>query len=132
MDENRKILVNCIMTPDGNILISHSRHDYKAYENSRGVYSMADGGRDYLRRGGEYIEMSIYEDDPFEVIRRFLCRGNRGENGDKPLTWVPLCKMGEDWLKNAIVYNKHLGIKGDNEWYEQELEYRKRQQNDNS
>lgn len=86
--------------------------------------SMIDGGGVYLRRGGIFTEMTVYEDDPFEVIRRFVCRGGRGVNGDQPVTWVPLFQMDEEWLKACIEYNNNLGIQGHNKWYAMELDYR--------
>ena len=85
------------MCPDGTMIPSFHRHDYRKNiavdtykevsskvipDNTR--YSMVDGGTDYLRRGGKYVDMTIYSDDPFEVIRRFLCRGGRGKDGDQP------------------------------------------------
>ncbi|HSH51209.1 MAG TPA: hypothetical protein VK982_05755 [Bacteroidales bacterium] len=117
------LLANWIMCPNGTMIPSMHRHDYKEYVNEDGSYSSVDGGLDYLRRGGKYTEMSVYSDDPFEVIRRFVCRGGRGKEGKEPLTYVPLFRMSDEWLKATIEY-----IENDNiykEYYEKELEYRK-------
>jgi hypothetical protein len=136
----QKILANWIMAPDGTMIPSMHRHDYRthetidSYEMKEGDevispaitrHSMADGGCEYLRRGGKFTEMSIYEDDPYEVIRRFVCRGGRGINLDQPLTYVPLFQMDNDWLKAVIEYEEenrpeNIFIK----LYKKELKYR--------
>jgi hypothetical protein len=155
---NRKILASWIMCPDGTMIPSFNRHDYREHEtvdtwkrvtldgdpatkepknkisrewnewndNTKLIpnkirHSMIDGGSDYLRRGGVFTEMTVYEDDPFEVIRRFLCRGSRGIDGDKPLTWVPLFAMSNNWLKAVIEYDPSNYY---NKWYYMELDYR--------
>lgn len=90
-------------------------------------YSMVDGGPSpYGRRGGVYTEMSVYSDDPYKVIRRFLCRGGRGKNSKQPLTWTPLFRINDEWLNALIEYeeaknpdNIYLG------YYKKEVEYRK-------
>lgn len=141
----RKVLANWIMAPDGTMLPSFHRHDYREHttvdtykllpkeQRTSGQsnytpvdtrYSMVDGGTDYLRRGGKYTEMTVYDDDPFEVIRRFLCRGSRGENSDEPITWIPLFRMTNEHLKACIKYNQDRNIRGHNKWYAMELDYR--------
>lgn len=120
-DKKPKILVNQIMTPDGTILQSHHRHDYRVYEDEEGRESSVDGGTDYLRRVGEYTEMSIYENDKFEVIRRFLCRGGRGKDGKEKLKYIPLFMMSNSWLKSCIEYSPNNYY---NKWYQMELDYR--------
>lgn len=88
--------------------------------------TIIDGGTSYLRRGGDYTEMSIYDDDPFIVIRRFLCRDNRGKDGKQPLTYVPLCKMSDAWLEAIISYIQHIEPNNAHiQYYEMELQYRK-------
>lgn len=160
--KDRKILASWIMTPDGIMMPSMHRRDYRTHvvtdsykrihnnsepepdllstplfsveylnwhENTTLVpdqarHSMIDGGTDYLKRGGVFTEMTVYDDDPFEVIRRFLCRGSRGINNDEPLTYVPLFAMDEEWLKACIKYNRDRNIEGHNKWYQMELDYR--------
>ena len=77
---------------------------------------------------GFFKDLSIYSDAPFEVIRENYHRGGRGKDGLQPLTWVPLSKMSNEWLKNCIKYNDDRGIKNcdSNYWYNKELRYRKR------
>jgi hypothetical protein len=133
------LLANWIMCPDGTMLPSFHRHDYRVHETEdraesdisphteREVrLSVVDGGSDYLRRGGKYTEMSVYSDDPFEVIRRFVCRGGRGKDSTEHLTWTPLFRINDEWLLALIEYESesnptNLFLK----YYEMELEYRK-------
>ena len=129
--DDKRIVLNQIKTPDGTILRSMHRHDYVTYKDQNGLDYMVDGGHDYLRRivqeEAPYIEMTIYEDDSFEVIRENFHRGGRGKDGTQPLTWVPMCEMSDEWLRACIVYNDDRGL-GDsfaNQMYEKELEYRK-------
>lgn len=158
MEKERKILANWIMCPDGTMIPSMNRHDYRSHTtidtwkrvwkcNGKDVSydrlsemafedianltklvpaatreSMTDGGSDYLRRGGKYTDMTIYDDDPFELIRRFVCRGGRGKDGTEPLTYVPLFRMSDEWLKATIEYSPNNAY---NKFYQMELDYRK-------
>ncbi len=124
------IVHNAIQTPDGTIIESRHRHDYVEHIDANGYLYSVDGGMDYLRRGYEvpnYKELSLYEDDDFEVIRVTVTRGGRGIDGTEPLTFVPLSEMNDDWLEAAILYNEKYGM-GDmvmNRLYKKEQEYRK-------
>ncbi len=100
----RKELTRWIMTADGKMISDHS-DEYDVY----------------LLGGEEFTDITIYEDDPYEVIRRFLCRGGRGVNGDEPLKWVPLFKMNSSWLRACIDYTPTNYY---NKFYQMELEYR--------
>lgn len=116
--KDRKILVNCGMCPDGTIITSRYTHDYVEHDGC-----FIDGGRDYARYGGSITLMTIYEDDSFEVIRRFFCRLNRGINGDGDPRWIPLFRMSDQWLDATIDYLGNRGMRI--EWYQKEKEYRK-------
>ena len=128
--EERQIILNQIQTPDGTIIRSMHRHDYVEYTDANGFDYMVDGGDAYLRRSvneeAPYTELTIYSDSPFEIIRETFYRGGRGLDGKQPLTWVPLNKMSDSWVKACITYNENLGM-GDgfaNKMYAKELEYR--------
>lgn len=127
----KHIILNQIQTPDGTILKSMHRHDYVTYMDKNGLMYMVDGGNEYLRRNvhkdNPYIEMSIYSDAPFEIIRKNYHRGGRGKDGKQRLTWTPMDKMSDIWLKNCIIYNNEQGLENSfaNEMYKKELEYRK-------
>ena len=124
------IVHNAIQTPDGTIIESRHRHDYVEYTDANGKFYSVDGGTDYLRRGYEvqdYTEMSLYEDDDIEVIRKVVTRGGRGKDGRQPLTFVPICEMNDEWLEAAIQYNIDygMGTMVMNRIYKREQEYRK-------
>jgi hypothetical protein len=122
---DRILLANWIMCPDGTMMPSFHTHDFRTRKDDQGRISTVDGGIDYLRRAGEYTEMSIYSDDPFEVIRCFVCRGSRGINGDEPLHYIPLCKMTNEHLVATIEYNNNNNIDSIyQKYYYQELTYR--------
>jgi hypothetical protein len=92
---------------------------------------MLDGGRAYKRysiNNKPFKDISIYSDAPYEIIRENYYRGGRGKDGKQPLTWVPLSKMSDEWLKNCIQYNDDRGQRScdANYWYAKELRYRKR------
>lgn len=130
MEEERRIILNRIKTPDGTILISRHRYDFVTYIDANGLEYMVDGGTDYLRRNvnmeAPYEEMSIYSDAPFEEVREHYCRGGRGKDGTESLKWVPLAKMSNDWLEACIVYNEERGLKDSfaSSMYAKELKYR--------
>lgn len=130
--ENKRIILNRIQTPDGTILISYHRHDFREYKDKNGEYYMVDGGTDYLRRSAghqqPYKEMSLYEDAPYEEIRKHYCRGGRGKDGTEPLKWVPLKEMSDEWLHACVDYNKKLGLRKSfaSKMYLTELMYRRK------
>lgn len=127
----KQIVLNRIRTPDGTLLTSYHVHDYQTYIDKNGLEYMVDGGNEYLRRtvhkSFPYEEMSVYAEDPYELVRCSFHRGGRGKNGDEPLKWVPMSEMSDEWLKACIVYNEERGLKGcfANSMYQKELDYRK-------
>ena len=127
---HKSIVHNAIQTPDGTILESRHRHDWKEYTDANGNHYSVDGGMDYLRRGytvQDYTEMSLYEDDDIEVLRKVVTRGGRGKDGKQPLTFTPICEMNDAWLEAAIQYNIDYGMGTMimNKLYKREQEYRK-------
>lgn len=138
------ILANWMMCPDGTMIPSFHRHDYRTHttidtykEVPRDLdgaavlepldtrWSMNDGGSDYIRRGGVFTDMTVYDSDSFEVIRRFVCRGGRGKDGTEPLTWIPLFRMSNLWIESVLQYNKDNGIESKyDKWFQKELDYR--------
>ena len=122
----KKLILSQIRTPDGTILTSRHQHDYVTHLDKNGELYMLDGGNEYQRYNitkEPFEDLSIYSDAPFEIIRENYHRGDRGKDGLQPLTWVPLSKMSNEWLKNCIKYNDERGLKksGANYWYAKEL-----------
>lgn len=132
----RQILVNQIRTPDGTLLISHHRHDYRTYVDKNGLEYMVDGGEAYLRRNihraipenwffrlvqkiagwfnrelkdpAAYEELSLYTTDPIEVLRENIHRGGRGVDGTEELKYVLVKDMSNEWIENVILYEKRF------------------------
>lgn len=112
MTNDRFIILNSIITPDGTQLISHHTHDYVEYiDTVDGLTYMVDGGRDYLRRRGQerkwahergYHEASVWSDDNFETIRNSLYWGTYGKCGTQPLQYVLLKDMTTDHIKAIL------------------------------
>jgi len=101
-----KLVKNCLETPDGTMLYSRSRHDYKTYLDANGKTYMIDGGLDYVRcsANGDEIHHCVWDDDPFDKVRKAVEWGTYGINGDQPLRWVRLCDMETDHI-NAVLKN---------------------------
>ena len=129
---NEQLISNKIRTPDGTILQSFNRHDYKTYIDANGFEYMVDGGIDYLRRiivdDAPYEELSVYSNAPFETIRQELHWGTRGKDGKQPFTYKRLYELGTDHIQAILETQTHISP-----WlhkiFEQELEYRHEQTN---
>lgn len=123
----KKIVANKIMTPDGTILQSYYTHDYKSHIDNNGLEYMVDGGLEYLRRtvpDVPYTELSVYDSDPFDMIRTAFCWGTRGKNGDQPLKWVALCLLDTDHIE-AILKTQDQVPESLLNIFKQELKWRK-------
>jgi len=120
----RFIILNQIRTPDGTILRSMNRHDYRTYIDKNGKEYMVDGGTDYLRRNihddAPYEELSIYSDDSFDVIRRSLHWGTYGPKGDQAKRYVPMADMSDDHIR-AILDTQPQVQGALRQWFEMEL-----------
>lgn len=120
----RFIVLNQIRTPDGTILRSMNRHDYRTYIDKNGKEYMVDGGNDYLRRNvyedAPYDELSIYADDSFDVIRRSLHWGTYGPKGDQPKRYVALCDLSNNHIDAILDTQFH--VQGQlREWFLMEI-----------
>jgi len=107
-----RIVSNRIRTPDGTILESIHRHDYKTYVDDNGLEYMVDGGLDYLRRNvhddAPHEEWSVYSNDPHEVIREVFKWGTRGKDGKQPLIYVPLKDLTTDHIVAILETQDHI------------------------
>lgn len=126
---NKTIILNRIKTPDGTVLTSYHRHDYKIHlDTITGLHYMVDGGHEYLRRiiydHYPYEELSVYSDSPFEIIRESLLWGTYGIKHDKPLTHVKLCDMETSHINNVLIHVHNLD-ETYKEFFNKEIEYRK-------
>jgi hypothetical protein len=97
------LVYNAIRTPDGTLLESTSRHDYKEHVDRDGKTYMVDGGLSYARRNsGNYEELSLRYGDSHADIREVFTWGTYGPKGDQPFTHVLLKNMSEGHL-NALI-----------------------------
>ena len=109
---NSRIVSNRIRTPDGTILESMHRHDYRTYIDANGKEYMVDGGLDYLRRNvhddAPYQELSVYDDDLHELVREVFKWGTRGKDGKQPLTYVPLKDLTTEHIEAILDTQTHI------------------------
>ena len=124
----KQLIYNAIRTPDGTILVSYHRHDYKSYVDANNETYVIDGGLDYVRTSVNSVpaeSLVVYDDAPFEVIREYLHRGGRGEDGKQELKYVALKDINDDWLENLIKYEEELRPNNPYlKFYKQEKEWR--------
>jgi len=104
------LLRNAIRTPDGTILESFHRHDYKTHTDTNGKTYMIDGGLDYVRCSAHEDQewIGLYDDDPFDEIRLRFRWGTRGKNGDQPLQFKPLHRLEDDHIRAILKTQTHI------------------------
>ena len=103
--KDSNIVYNAIRTPDGTVLESLYRHDYKEYEDQNGKVYMVDGGIDYLRRNVHdepYEELSVSLEDGHDKVREVLKWGTYGVDGKQPLTRIILKDMNTSHIKACL------------------------------
>lgn len=125
------ILYNAIETPDGTILESTHRHDYKTYIDTKSNEEyMVDGGNDYLRRSVNkvpYVELSKYCTTTTEIttIRKYFKWGTYGKNGDQPREDLRLMDLSNEHIGAILRTQTHISelVKS---FFERELNYRQK------
>jgi len=107
-----RLLRNAIQTPDGTILESRTRHDYKEYEDANGCVYIVDGGLDYSRRmvnkDAPATELSISEDVLHSVAREFVTWGTYGKQQDQPLSYIAIMDMETEHLEAVLDTQKYM------------------------
>ncbi len=78
------IVYNAIKTPDGTVLESLHRHDFRDYVDENGKTYMIDGGTDYIHcsANGDERFITVHDTDLFEWVRLFAYRLGYGKPGD--------------------------------------------------
>jgi len=106
-----ELVYNAIQTPDGTILESKTRHDYKSYEDANGKTYIVDGGTDYMRTSthSDQINLSVVYGDGHDKVRNVLGWGTYGKDGTEPLHYITIGEMTTDHI-NAVIENV-IGIK---------------------
>lgn len=107
-----KLVRNAIQTPDGTILVSRNRHDYKEYTDANGKTYVVDGGLDYIRSSvhEDQISLAVYDTDKFSVVRESVEWGTYGKDGDQPLSYVKLSEMDTAHIE-AVLETQKLFIR---------------------
>ena len=122
----KQVIYSAIRTPDGTLLESLHRHDYKSHKDTlTGNTYGIDGGNDYFRFIGDVYDCEVithYSDEPQEVVRQYVRWGTYGKNGDQPLYWIKMCDMTNDHIEAII--DDGIGGKTIRELFNNELIYR--------
>lgn len=126
MSETRIILNKAKCTLCNTELVSRHTHDYKTCKCGN---LSVDGGLSYARRNYTTVfeELSVFDDSPFEEIRKVFERGSFGKKGDEALHWIKLMDMSDDHLLSTIKYCKDNLSYGSDRYldlYIKEKEYR--------
>ena len=106
-----QLVAQRIVTPDGTILQSFHRHDYRQYQDENGEYYVVDGGIDYLR-GSVNIEPAtpyhVYTSDKHTVIRNAFMWGTYGKDGKQPLKYIQLNMLETSHIEAILKTQSHL------------------------
>lgn len=95
------ILANAMMTPDGTVIQSLSRHDCKRHTDKNGFTYMVDGGLGWYQRSsdnGQGNRVIIDSNDDHSVIREWFSWGSYGKKGDQLKRWIKLKDMEDDHI----------------------------------
>lgn len=108
----RQMYANRMRTPDGTILQSFHRHDYKEYVDtiSNETY-VIDGGIDYVRGSINKVpaeDLIVYVDDPFEVKREIPVWGTYGKDGKQQLRWISVAEMETAHIQALLSPNMYV------------------------
>ena len=127
---NNRLLRNALRTPDGTVLESKTRHDYKEYEDANGCIYIVDGGLDYSRRmvnrNAPEIDLSLTEADPHFLVRDYITWGTYGKQQDQPLSYISIAEMTNGHLQAVLDTQKNM-YPQIRSLMEAELEYREQE-----
>jgi len=103
----KNLIKNAMQTPDGTILESTHRHDYKTHTDANGKTYMVDGGLEYVRRSahGDEEDLCLYDDAPHIIQASVLEWGTYGINGDQPLKYVTIAEMDTAHIEAVLKLN---------------------------
>jgi len=122
-----RLLRNALQTPDGTILESKTRHDYKEYEDANGCIYIVDGGLDYSRRtvnrNAPETDLSLTDEDSHDDLRKHVTWGAYGKAGDQPLSYITIADMETEHLQ-AVLDTQNNMYPQIRDLMQAELEYR--------
>ena len=99
-----QLIRNAIQTPDGTILESKHRHDYRSYTDANGKTYVIDGGLEYVRTTvhADQVSLALYNTEPHEVQAQYLTWGSYGIRGDQPRRDIPIAEMETPHLEAVL------------------------------
>ncbi len=99
-----QLIRNAIQTPDGTILESKYRHDYRSHKDANGKVYVVDGGLAYVRTTvhDDQISLALYDTEPHEIQAQYLTWGSFGIRGDQPLRDIPIAKMETSHIEAVL------------------------------
>jgi hypothetical protein len=101
---SRNLIYNAIQTPDGTILESKHRHDYRSHLDANGKDYVIDGGLEYVRSSihADQTSLALYDDETHAVQAHYLTWGTFGIRGDQPRRDVPIAEMETAHLEAVL------------------------------
>jgi hypothetical protein len=110
---SEQIIHNSLRTPDGTVLVSYNRHDYKIYEDpTSGKHYMVDGGNDYIRRSvvDDQVDLSqYYAPNDHAHNAAWLHWGTYGKDGKQPLVWKAVKDLDADHIRAILETQPQIG-----------------------
>ena len=99
-----RLIRNAIQTPDGTILESKHRHDYRSHKDANGKIYVVDGGLDYVRATvhDDQISLALYDTEPHSIQAQYLTWGSFGIRGDQPRRDIPIAEMGTSHIEAVL------------------------------
>lgn len=124
----RELIFSAIQTPDGTVLESNSRHDYRTYTDSISKEEyMIDGGLDYFRTSINTMppkRIALYSDDEHSELRKWITWGTYGKDGGDELKHIALCDMDDEHIMTILESYESFIAPWRCTLYENELKYR--------
>ena len=120
------VIASFLITPDGTVLQSLHRHDFKTYVDTYDNEEyMIDGGCEYLRCSSNGLDRvyRITMNDDHKIRRKCFHWGTRGKDGKHPLTWKALQDLDTEHIQ-AILDTQHHIQDHIRELFKDELKYR--------
>lgn len=108
--QDRKLIANRWIAPDGEILQSKHQHDCIFYTCTKtGKQCMLDGGiGGYIRLSGPLQDACVYSDDFHEMKRAAFMWGSRGVDGEQPVQYNALKDLETSHIEAIITTQGHL------------------------
>lgn len=99
MNEEKKLIANRILTPDGTILWSRYGHDYVGYTDENGEFYFVDGGNNYchtsINKEHPATPIPVFDNEPWEIQRKYRLWGSSG-------MWIPVACLSNEHIENII------------------------------